>query len=67
MANVKVIVTIDGKEHFASVDMDSDLISKEPISDTLSTRVKVDEGTDFYVTDIFDLLTNCKTFKIDKL
>lgn len=69
MADKKVIVTIEGKESFAKVDIDSDLLSQEPLHEQLSTRVKncEDGGKDFYVTDIFDLMSNCKTVKIEKL
>ena len=60
-------IKIDGKEFAVRVDMDSDLFSDEPLNEKLSNRIVVPETKkEFYVTDLYDLLSNCKTLEFSK-
>jgi hypothetical protein len=65
---VEVILIMENKTMEVGIDMDSDLISKEPIDEKLSERIvsMEDENRVFYVTDMFDLFSQYENIQIAK-
>jgi len=57
----------DGKTYNGELDIDGDIFTSFPLLETTSMRIVSDEtGEEFYVTESYDLFSNCKEVKITK-
>jgi hypothetical protein len=63
--DVKIKIYKDGKTYYGQLDIDGDIFTSFPLLDC-STRIESQEdGSSFYVTETYDLFTNCKEVKIE--
>lgn len=64
--NVIIIIKINEKKLAAEMDMDGDIFTKEPIIEQSVKLVSPEDGSVSYFTEVYDLLTNCKSVNIEK-
>ena len=63
--DVKIKIFKDGKTYDGQLDIDGDIFTSFPLLDC-STRIERDQdGSSFYVTETYDLFTNCKEVRIE--
>lgn len=65
--DVKIKIYKNGKTCEGHLDIDGDIFTSFPLLDC-STRIKRDQdGSNFYVTEMYDLFANSKQVRIEKL